>query len=56
MKRDPKIRKQERQALERAILRALRSYYINTGSVPPGRLTDELQATLYGLEKARRNV
>ncbi len=43
---------QERAALERAILRALRTALLTT----PGQLTAEMQAQLYGLEVARRRV
>lgn len=47
-----RTKKQERAALERALLRALRA----TGLLTAGELTKELQAELYGLEKARRRA
>jgi len=43
---------QERAALERAILRALRA----SALLFTGKLADEVQAELYGLERERRRV
>lgn len=48
-----KRRRQERLALERAMLRTLRTASI---SQDPGTLQFQDQAILWGLERARRNV
>lgn len=57
MKTHPKVlkrRREERRALERAMLRALRGYDVLT--LNPGELGRRLQCELWGLETARRGV
>ncbi len=47
-----KARREERRALERAILRTLRAAYVHRD--PPGTLDPLVVVTLLGLERARR--
>jgi hypothetical protein len=64
MKEPSKTRnkRRDKRALERAIVRTLRHANLDRmpwngrdyPEVPAGTLTPEVQATLYGLEKARR--
>jgi hypothetical protein len=56
VKSDKTQRAKDRRAIERAMLRALRTEWLGSSNQVPGRLSEEAQSVLYGLEKARRQA